>query len=174
MYDFIFAKPHLKFEPGQYLEWTLGHERTDSRGNRRYFTIASSPTEPNLRLGVKFYDNPSSFKKKMLAMEPGDEIMAGQLAGDFILPRDPEKKLVFIAGGIGITPFRSMVKYLMDRGEKRLIALLYSNRTVSEIAYRDVFDEGARMIGLKTIYAITGAGETPPEGNGHKGHIDGE
>jgi ferredoxin-NADP reductase len=173
MRDFVFRKPVLKFKPGQYLEWTLGHNRVDSRGNRRYFTIASSPTEPDLRLGVKFYEKPSSFKKKMLEMSRGNEIMAGQLAGDFTLPRDKKKKLVFIAGGIGITPFRSMVKYLSDRGEKRPIVLLYSNRTNSEIAYRDVFDEAARTIGLKTIYAITGAEEMPPEEDGHKGHIDG-
>jgi ferredoxin-NADP reductase/Na+-translocating ferredoxin:NAD+ oxidoreductase RnfD subunit len=173
MYDFVFEKPQLTFQPGQYLEWTLGHDNVDSRGNRRYFTIASSPTESNLRLGVKFYEKPSSFKKKMLTMTPGEEIMAGQLAGDFTLPRDKKKKLVFIAGGIGITPFRSMVKYLSDSGEKREVMLLYSNRTTAEIAYREVFDEAARTIGLKTVYAVTGAGEIPPEENGHKGHIDG-
>ena len=173
MYDFIFKKPRLAFRPGQYLEWTLGHGNVDSRGNRRYFTIASSPTEPDLRLGVKFYEKPSSFKKKMLEMTLGEEIMAGQLAGDFVLPRDKKKKLVFIAGGIGITPFRSMVKYLSDHGEKRDVALFYSNRTTAEIAYRDIFDEASKTIGLKTIYAVTGAGETPPEKNGRKGHIDG-
>jgi len=172
MYDFVFGKPSLKFKPGQYLEWTLGHEKPDSRGNRRYFTIASSPTEPHLRLGVKFYEKPSSFKKRMLDMAAGEEIMAGQLAGDFTLPRDPRKKLAFIAGGIGITPFRSMVKYLSGRGEKRSVVLLYSNRTTDEIAYREVWDEAARTIGLKTVYAVTGVGEILPE-NGYKGHIDG-
>ncbi len=160
MYDFVFSKPPLKFKPGQYLEWTLGHRRTDSRDNRRYFTVASSPTESNLRLGIKFYEKPSSFKKKMAEMAPGNEIMAGQLAGDFTLPRRKKKKLVFIAGGIGVTPFRSMVKYLSDRGEKRSAVLFYSNRTMDEIAYRDVFDEAAQTIGLKTVYAVTGAEET--------------
>jgi ferredoxin-NADP reductase/Na+-transporting NADH:ubiquinone oxidoreductase subunit NqrB len=173
MYDFVFTKPSLAFRPGQYLEWTLGHDRADSRGNRRYFTIASSPTENELRLGVKFYNPSSSFKKKMLDMAAGDAIMAGQLAGDFTLPRDRKKKLVFIAGGIGITPFRSMVKYLSDHGDKRAVTLFYSNRTNADIAYRDVFDEAKRTIGLKTVYAITGAGETPPAEGGHKGHIDG-
>ena len=174
MYDFVFMKPPLKFDPGQYLEWTLGHDRTDSRGNRRYFTIASSPTEPNLRLGIKFYEKPSSFKKKMLELAPGDEIMSGQLAGDFILPRDKKKELVFIAGGIGITPFRSMVKYLSDHGEKRSIVLFYSNKTEDEIAYRDVWDDAAQTIGLKTIYALTRADKTPLKNDEHQGRIDGE
>ena len=165
MFDFVFKQGNgsARFRPGQYMEWTLAHEKSDSRGNRRYFTIASSPTEADLRLGVKFYDPPSSFKKNLLAMGPGDEIVAGQLAGDFTLPKDPHKKLVFIAGGIGITPFRSMVKYLVDRGERRDIVLLYSNRALAEVAYRDVFDEAAARIGMRTIYAITDANETLPD-----------
>ena len=179
-YDFVFRteSPAL-FKPGQYLEWTLAHDRPDSRGNRRYFTIASSPTEHHFRLGVKFYDRSSSFKKKMLSLAPGDRIMAGQLAGDFTLPRDAKKKLAFIAGGIGITPFRSMVKYLSDRDERRDIVLLYSNRTISEIAYRDVFEEAARTIELKTVYAITNSQNPPiahgqsPIANRYFGHIDG-
>ena len=71
----------VAFAPGQYMEWTLGHEEPDSRGNRRYFTLASAPTEPDLRLGVRFNDPSSTYKQAMLEMERGDEIIAGQLAG---------------------------------------------------------------------------------------------
>ncbi|HUC01420.1 MAG TPA: RnfABCDGE type electron transport complex subunit D [Candidatus Paceibacterota bacterium] len=161
IYHFTFTpdKP-LAFRPGQYLEWTLGHNKVDGRGNRRYFTIASSPTEPTIQLGVKFYEPSSSFKRALLALTPGDTIMAGQLAGDFTLPknsaRGPAQKLAFIAGGIGITPFRSMVKDLIDRGEKRDAVLFYSNRTEDEIAFRDVFDEAREKLGMKTHYVITG------------------
>ncbi len=113
--EFIFDTNHsFDFRSGQYLEWTLGHEKPDTRGNRRYFTIASSPTEKELRLGVKFYEKGSTFKKTLREMDPGHTIIAGQLSGDFVLPKDKNKKLVFIGGGIGITPFRSMIKYLID------------------------------------------------------------
>ncbi len=155
-FDFIFASPkQLAFAPGQYLEWTLGHEKTDSRGNRRYFTIASSPTEPEIRMGVKFYDDgkTSSFKQTLSALKSGDTIVASQLAGDFTLPKDKTQKLAFIAGGIGVTPFRSMVKYLMDNEEKRDIAMLYSNKTPGGIAYKDIFDQASTAINLKTTYA---------------------
>ncbi|HUC31699.1 MAG TPA: RnfABCDGE type electron transport complex subunit D [Candidatus Paceibacterota bacterium] len=145
----------LRFAPGQYLEWTLGANRADGRGNRRYFTIASAPTEDTIQLGVKFYEPSSSFKKELLSMQPGDTIIAGNLAGEFTLPKDPKQKLAFIAGGIGITPFRSIVKYLTDRNEQRDAILFYSNRTAAEIAYREVFDEAARTLGMKTVYAIT-------------------
>jgi ferredoxin-NADP reductase/Na+-translocating ferredoxin:NAD+ oxidoreductase RnfD subunit len=159
IYHFTFATDKkLSFRPGQYLEWTLGHDKVDGRGNRRYFTIASSPTEDTLQLGVKFYEPSSSFKKKLLALQPGDTIVAGQLAGEFTLPKDPKQKLAFIAGGIGITPFRSMVKDLIDHGEKRDMVLFYSNRTASEVAYRTLFDEAAQKLGMKTIYTITDGG----------------
>lgn len=156
VYDFVFsANMPLTFKPGQYLEWTLGHYRPDSRGNRRYFTIASSPTEHDVRLGVKFYDAPSSFKKALAFMRVGDELVASQLSGDFTLPQNSHEKLAFIAGGIGVTPFRSMTKYLIDRSEKRNIILFYSNRTAEEVAYKDIFDEAAAKLGIKTVYAVT-------------------
>ncbi len=173
LYDFAFAPDGpMKFSPGQYMEFTLAHQKSDSRGNRRYFTIASSPTEPDVHLGVRFSDPSSSFKKDMLALQPGRQIVAGQLSGDFTLPSDPNRKLVLIAGGIGITPFRSMVKFLMDRDEKRDIVLLYSNRSENEIAYRKLFDEAAGKIGLKTVYAITDSTQ-PAQPPLHSGRIDG-
>ncbi|TIT85996.1 MAG: hypothetical protein E5W41_07750, partial [Mesorhizobium sp.] len=63
-YDFIFRSPRkLAFQAGQYLEWTLGLDRSDNRGNRRYFTVASSPTEQSVRLGVRFHPQSSAFKQ---------------------------------------------------------------------------------------------------------------
>lgn len=170
LYDFVFRSDEkLRFKPGQYLEWTLPHKRPDSRGNRRYFTIASSPTEGRIRMGVRFYQNPSSFKKALAYLKEGEKITASQLSGDFVLPKDRRKKLVFIAGGIGITPFRSMAKYLLDRNERRDIVLLYSNRTADEIMYRDIFDE-ARRVGVKAVYTLTG--EAPAGWDGERGRID--
>ncbi|MEI7741702.1 MAG: oxidoreductase [bacterium] len=151
-YAFSSAKP-LDFKPGQYLEWTLGHSSPDSRGNRRYFTIASSPTEKEIHLGVKFYDQSSSFKRALKAMAPGDTLVAGQLAGDFVLPKNASEPCVFIAGGIGITPFRSMIKYLIDKKESRKITLFYATKTAEEIAYKNIFDEAERALKIKTIYA---------------------
>lgn len=173
VYDFIFVpNRRFAFAPGQYMEWTLGHKDPDNRGNRRYFTLSSSPTENTLRLGVKFYPRSSSFKTSMLAMNPGTEIVAGQLAGDFTLPRPSRQKYVFIAGGIGITPFRSMLKYLVDTNQRRPITLLYSNRTADEIVYRDILDQAQRKLGIKVIYTLTDPAQVPPSWNGCTGHID--
>lgn len=154
IYEFAFENNRRpRFLPGQYLEWTIPEENSDSRGNRRYFTVASSPAETELKLGVKITkERSSSFKKKLSALNKGDRIIASQFSGDFILPNDPEKKLVFIAGGIGITPFRSMIKHLLDTGESRDIVLYYAASNKNEFVYRDIFDKAGAKLGMKTFY----------------------
>ena len=169
--EFVFTPDYpISFRPGQYIEWTLDGRAADNRGNRRYFTIASSPTEPVVRLGVRFYTHASTFKQELLAIQPGDTLTASHAAGDFVLPSDPKQKLVFIAGGIGVTPFRSMVQYLIDTKDARQVTLLYSNKTFSEIAYKDFFDRTAQSIGMKTVYALTD--EPVPIPGTHAGFID--
>ncbi|OGE64673.1 hypothetical protein A3J13_02275 [Candidatus Daviesbacteria bacterium RIFCSPLOWO2_02_FULL_36_8] len=151
--SFLF-EPNFKFEAGQYLEWTLPHPKPDSRGVRRFFTISSSPTEGFLMITTRFAEKSSTFKSALKKLESGQEISVSNLEGDFTLPRDTEKKLVFIAGGIGITPFRSMIKYLIDRGEKRDIVLLYSVKTLEEIVFKYLFDE-AKFVGVSAVYVST-------------------
>lgn len=172
-YEFVFAGGTLpKFVPGQYAEWTLAADTADTRGNRRYFTFASSPTERDVRLGVKFYPHPSTYKTLLSDFKEGSEILVGSIAGDFVLPRDKKKKLVFIAGGIGVTPFRSMIKSLIDTHEVRDIVLIYSNKSEEEIAYREFFDEAARAgVGLRVVYTLTD--NVPSTWSGERGMIDG-
>ncbi len=173
IYDFIFVpNQRLAFAPGQYMEWTLGHDAPDNRGNRRYFTLASSPTENEIRLGVKFYPNSSSYKQSMLNMDRHTEIFAAQLAGDFTLPKDPRQKCVFIAGGIGITPFRSMIQYLLDTHQQRDIVVLYSNKTADEIVYWELLNRAERELGIRTIYTLTDTRHIPADWKWHVGRVD--
>jgi len=158
VYDFSFEPDRpLEFLPGQYLDWTLGHTHIDDRGNRRTFTIASSPTENLIHLGAKFYNPSSSFKRGLLNLKPGSVITAGQLAGDFVLPTDPRQKLVFIAGGIGVTPYRSMIKYLLDNNQRRDITMFYSAKTDKDLVYRELFERARQKLHIKTIYTINEA-----------------
>jgi len=173
IYDLVFrGKSKMNFLPGQYMEWTYAHKNPDSRGTRRYFTIAASPTEENLRIGVRFSPNGSSFKKALISLKKDDLIVASQLAGEFVLPKDQNKKLIFIAGGIGVTPYRSMIKYLLDTKQRRDIILFYSNKLVSDIVYRDIFDEASQKSGIKTVYTLTDTDNVPQGWQGEIGFMD--
>ena len=171
-YDFVFTSNRkVGFRPGQYLDWTLDVADLDDRGNRRPFTIASAPSENEIRLGVKFYPGPSAFKRALAKMRPGDVIYGSHLAGEFVLPSDHDAKIAFIAGGIGVTPFRSMVQELLDKQTPRPIVMLYGNNTCDEIAYSELFDQAERELGIRTVYAIADS-SAPDRDNVHRGFID--
>ncbi|MEI7463449.1 MAG: oxidoreductase [Candidatus Taylorbacteria bacterium] len=170
--ELTFTPDHpIKFKPGQYMEWTLGQKNADNRGNRRFFTIASSPTENDILLGLKFYPESSSFKTNLAKLEEGQTIIAGGVAGDFVLPNNKSKKLVFIAGGIGITPFRSMIKYLLDRDEKRDIVLVYSNNSLPDLAYSEIWQAAAGKFGMKTVCTLTDTQNLPQDWTGRIGFV---
>lgn len=155
VYNYVFIPNRQPvFAPGQYMEWTLPHAKEDSRGNRRTLSIASSPTEDSVHIGVKFYEPSSSFKQALRNLQPGDMLYAGQLAGDFILPTDTQEKIGLIAGGIGITPIRSMLKYVLDTNEQRDIVVIYSVTDPAELAYVNVLQQ-ARAKGIRIIPLLT-------------------
>lgn len=143
----------INFYPGQYLEVTLPMKKMDQRGNRRTFTISSSPTEKDITFGIKQEEQMSAFKESLLKLDKGSVISANNLAGDLLLPENLKTKLVFIAGGIGITPFRSMLKHMIDNNQHRNIYLFYAVNDPKQIAYKDVINE-AKEYGLKVIYVL--------------------
>jgi ferredoxin-NADP reductase len=159
-WEFVFT-PDRKFGflPGQYMEWTLPHRRPDARGNRRTFTIASSPTEKQVRLGVKTYKPSSTYKTALLNMQKGNSLIAGEIGGGFTFPADTHEKLLLVAGGIGITPFRSMLKYMIDTNENRDIVLLYVVSGRSDVVYQSVL-EAAEKLGVHVVPIIGSKGAT--------------
>lgn len=160
VFEFAFSSDAPpRFAPGQYFEWTLPHERPDARGNRRTFTVASSPHEPLVRLGVRVPDRPSSFKRALSELKVGDALFGSNLGGAFTMPLDATRKLAFVAGGIGITPFRSMAQSLVDRGENRDVVLVHACRLESDFVYRDVFG-AAEAHGLRSLRIV---GRLSPE-----------
>ncbi len=155
IYDFIFSlSEKFNFIPGQYMEWTLAQKNPDSRGSRRYLTIAASPSEGDLRIGVRLNDPSSSYKKELLNLPLGGEIIAGSLSGEFTLPKNQTGKFVFIAGGIGITPFRSIIKNMLDNNQQMDIFLFYCVKNISDAVYMDVFNK-AQVLGLKIIITLS-------------------
>lgn len=155
MWEFIFTKPaHICFKAGQYLEWMLPHKNADSRGIRRYFTIASSPTEPKLRVMVKIPTPGSSYKTKLQSLKVGEQIICSQLAGDFVLPKNPLQKIGMVAGGVGVTPFRSMITYITDMKYPSDVVLYYGANTWAEVAYMPEFAQASELMPLRLILVL--------------------
>jgi ferredoxin-NADP reductase len=154
-YEFAFQKPlTLRFRAGQYLEWMLPHKDADNRGVRRYFTIASAPSDPLLRITVRIGEGCSSFKRALKELKTGDEVIASQLAGDFVLPAD-SSKIAMVAGGIGITPFLSQVDHMqVGNVQKHDSVLFYCNNTAAEIAYHDRLQAATAAMPFKLIHVL--------------------
>lgn len=146
--EYVFeVKQPINYIPGQYMEITVPHKHKDGRGLRRIFSIVGTPGESTVRFGIKMYARPSSFKSALRTLSPGATITATGIGGDFVLPKQPETPLLFIAGGIGITPFISHLLYLQHRQQNRDIVLVYSVSTVEDLAYTDVLkDSGIQVI----------------------------
>jgi ferredoxin-NADP reductase len=172
IYSFVFRKPtKFKYKPGQYLEWTLPMAESDSRGNRRYFTVSSSPSEKDLMLSIRLPEPASSFKRQLSKYQPGDTMLVSHLSGSFTLPKNAAQKVALLAGGIGVTPFRSFIKSLIDSEERRDAILIYSANQPDELAFRDLLNS-ARSTGLKAIYTLTDTENAPKQWGGHRGFID--
>ena len=135
--SYIFkATEVLQWKAGQYFHYVLHHEPTDDRGSDRWFTVASAPFEQDPMITTRINsDKSSSFKKKLQSLEIGKSIEISVVGGSFVVV-DSSKQYVFIAGGIGITPFRSILKQLEHEKKEINVTLLYANRN-QDIVYKD-------------------------------------
>lgn len=131
----------VHYTAGQYTELKLPHANPDKRGTKRWFTISSAPDGEFLTITTKYAGDKdsSSFKKAMFKLKPGTEVHLADPMGDFVLPKLIQTPLVFVAGGIGVTPFHSILDWLAGTGEKRPIKLLYGVRKEDEIVFQETF-----------------------------------
>jgi len=128
----------LVWQAGQYLQYTL---HVSGEPIEHFFTIASAPYEKEMMITTRVHAE-SPFKQTLNMMEPGDTIDAIGLDGDFVW-RDSDRPLIFIAGGIGITPFHSMICERAHSSPTIPVDLLYANRD-DNIAFKPQFDELSR------------------------------
>ena len=166
---------YLNYKAGQYSVVDLG-TKEDPEGPVRSFTIASSPTEKDfILISTRMRD--TLFKKKLASLDLGTLVKITAPMGKFVLPDDhSSKSVVFLSGGIGVTPFRSMVKYATDKQLPLKITVFDSNRDQGNILYKKEFDEGvSENKNLKIIYTIADerqeSSSIPNEG-GERGFIN--
>jgi len=134
---FSFAKPAgFDFKPGQSSDLTLlNPPETDAEGNVRTFSIVSAPSESDLTFATRMRD--TAFKRVLRSMAPGTEIKLEGPMGSFNLHKNASKPAVLLAGGIGITPFMSMVREAARQKDPHQIYVFYSNRRPEDTAFLD-------------------------------------
>jgi len=145
-FDFRPLRP-VSFHPGQFMELTLPHGRSDSRGWRRVFSIASAPGDV-LRFGIRLPEKSSSFKRALLELEPGTKVSATSVGGDFLLPRDARRPLLLVAGGIGITPFVGHLEQAAREADPRDIAVVYAISSTDDLAYAEQLERAGCTVAI--------------------------
>ncbi len=125
----------FEFIPGQSCDFTLPNPKfSDEEGSQRTFSIASSPADlPRLLVATRMTG--SAFKRSLAEAAPGTPVEIDGPFGSFTLHRNPARPAVFLAGGIGITPFRSIIKDAVERKLPRQLVLFYSNRNAEGAAF---------------------------------------
>ncbi|TVP41276.1 FAD-dependent oxidoreductase [Candidatus Nitrosocosmicus arcticus] len=171
--------PLFEYTAGQYAYFNLGDVVGDPRGPTRHFTVSSSPTENFMMLSTKIRESP--YKQRLSILEVGDRVYVSGPEGEFVLPEDYSKPLIFLSGGIGVTPFRSMINYATDKQLPLKIIMFDSNKNQQNILFKKEFDDWTSLNkNLQIIYTLSDDNSnennvsTTEEWKGEKGRVDKE
>ena len=170
----------FNYAAGQYAFFDIGGVYNDPEGPVRHFSLASSPTEEEIIISTRIRDTP--YKKRLSSLEIGSKAKVTKPLGKFVLHDDYSKPAVLLSGGIGVTPFRSMIKYATDKQLPIRIVMFDSNRNIPNILYKEEFDGCLiKNTNLKIVYTITekeddnqpsSATDVNKEWKGERGRID--
>jgi ferredoxin-NADP reductase len=144
------------YRPGAYF-WVELPDRgdTDEKGLRRHISLVTSPTEKGI-VGLATRLRDTAFKRTLAGLEVGDSVEVEEPKGSFLLPEETDEDYVFVAGGIGITVFRSMLRYIKDARSGHRVTLVYSNRDRESAAFLDELEQLERDVpGLRTVLTMT-------------------
>ena len=153
---FIFEKPEtFLFEAGQYVVMTLPELKfPDERRGIRSLSIASAPYEDTLMFAMRITS--SGFKKTLMEMNAGENVTITQAFGHFTLPAsDTVSPIVFLIGGIGITPARSILRQAAHMQSKQPFQLFYSNRAPKDTAFAQELQSIAGLENYRCIDTMT-------------------
>jgi ferredoxin-NADP reductase len=170
---FYFERPAgFQFKAGQFADFSLlNPPETDAEGNIRSFTIASAPQEEDLMFATRMRD--TAFKRVLKTMPLGTEIEMEGPSGSLVLHGDSSRPAVLLAGGIGITPFRSMILGASTSRHAHRLLLLYSNRRPEDAAFLQELEAFAtRNKNFTLIATMTGMTKSKLKWSGRTGSID--
>lgn len=170
---FSLEKPAgFEFKAGQSADLTLlNPPETDAEGNIRTFSIVSAPSEADLAFATRLRD--TAFKRVLRNMAPGTEIKLEGPMGSFNLHKNPAKPAVFLAGGIGITPFMSMIREAGRQKDPHQLYLFYSNRRPEDTAFLNELKALAQQNpNFHMIATMVEMDKSKTSWNGERGFID--
>lgn len=173
--EFRFDKPAgMAFKAGQFMDLTLiNPPETDAEGDTRGFSISSAPDDPELVFATRLRD--TAFKRVLRAMPVGTPVKAEGPFGDLTLHNDASRPAVLLAGGIGITPFRSIVRRAAHEGLPHRILLFYSNARREAAPFLDELYDLAREHSRFTfVPTMTRTSGSRPPWTGETGRITAE
>jgi ferredoxin-NADP reductase len=171
--SFYFEKPpSFQFKAGQYVDCSLiDPPETDAEGNIRTFSIASAPAEKDLMVATRMRD--TAFKRVLKTMPLGTPLKMEGPLGSFTIHSNVSRPAVFLAGGIGITPFRSMIINAVREGLARPVVLFYSNRRPEDSAFLEELQQiGNGNKNYQTICVMSKMEKSQRSWHGATGHID--
>jgi ferredoxin-NADP reductase len=169
---FHFEKPDgFTFQPGQCGDFTLSNPpQNDAEGNKRSFSLACAPYEDDLFITTRMRD--TAFKRSLKLIGLGTELDLEAPWGELTLHNDPRIPAVFLTGGIGITPVRSIVLQATHDKLAHPLFAFYSNRTLHEATFLDelTVTQSANPH-FHLIATMTGVESSPAQWNGETGYI---
>lgn len=138
---FHLEKPQdFQFKAGQSIDLSLiDPPETDAEGNTRAFSLATAPHEPELMVATRMRD--SAYKRVLRDLPIGTELGLAGPFGSFTLHNKAERPAVFLVGGIGITPFRSMLRHAAHERLPHRLYMFYSNNRPEDAAFLDEMKE---------------------------------
>jgi ferredoxin-NADP reductase len=170
---FRFEKPAgFQFKAGQYAELTLiNPSETDLEGASRTFSIVSAPSDSQLTFTTRMQD--TAFKRVLKASPVGTEISLDGPMGSFTLHNNEKKTGVFLAGGIGITPFASIMVEAARQKLSHRLYMFYSNRRPEDAAFLErLFAVEKENPNLRFVPTMTAMEKSQREWKGETGYID--
>ncbi len=171
--EFIFEHPKgFEYQAGQTIDLALiDPPETDSEGNTRTFSLVSAPYESPLKISTRMRD--TAFKRVLKFMKEGTEVSIDGPFGSFLLHENVNRPAVFLSGGIGITPFHSIIADATERKLPHKIILFYSNRRPEDAAYLDELKQFATANSNFTLVAtMTDLEKSAQKWTGEQGYID--
>lgn len=121
----------VDYQAGQYAHFQI-LSAMDPRGDSRIFTLTSLPSDDHVSFAAKIGNMPSDFKQKLLSLKKSDKITMGDALGDMVLPRLNSANLTFVAGGLGIASFISLIRECNKKHPSHHISLLWAMRSIDE------------------------------------------